>query len=74
MLIGFSYDVEPDLLPFHTVAELFDRRCLLLCKTLPSRKTFFQDAQALTKYFFYESWDHLLIAMVKKLELEDPVG
>jgi hypothetical protein len=59
---------------FHTVAELFDRRYLLLRKTLPSRKTFFQDAQALTKYFFYESWDHLLKAMIKGLELEDPGG
>ena len=59
---------------FHTLAEMFDRRYLLLRKTLPSRKTFFHDAQALTKYFFYESWDHLLIAMVKGLELEDPGG
>ena len=38
---------------FHTVAELFDRRYLVLRRTLPSRKTFFQVAQALTKYFFY---------------------
>jgi hypothetical protein len=45
-----------------------------LLKTLPSRKTFFQDAQALTKYFFYESWGHLLKAMIKGLELEDPGG
>ncbi|MEA3508638.1 MAG: ISNCY family transposase [Synergistota bacterium] len=59
---------------FHTVAEMFDRRYLLLRKTLPSRKTFFQDAQALTKYFFYESWDNLLKAMVIGLELEDPGG
>lgn len=59
---------------FHTVAHLFDRRYLLLRKTLPSRKTFFQDVQALTKYFFYESWDHLLQAMIVGLELEDPGG
>lgn len=59
---------------FHTVAEMFDRRYLLVRKTLPSRKTFFQDVQALTKYFFYESWDHLLAAMITGLELEDPGG
>lgn len=59
---------------FHTVAQLFDRRYILIRKTLPSRKTFFQDIQALTKYFFYESWDHLLIAMIRGLELEDPGG
>ncbi len=40
---------------FHTVAELFDKRYVLIRKTLPSRRTFFHDAQALTKYFFYES-------------------
>ena len=57
---------------FHTMAHLFDRRYLLLRKTLPSRKTFFQDVQALTKYFFYESWDHHLQAMIVGLELEDP--
>jgi hypothetical protein len=59
---------------FHTVAEIFDRRYLLLRKTLHSRKTFFHDAQAITKYFFYESWDDLLKAMVIGLELEDPGG
>ena len=59
---------------FHTVAQIFDRRYILIRKTLPSRKTFFQDVQALTKYFFYESWDHLLIAMIVGLELEDPGG
>ena len=59
---------------FHTVAQIFDRRYILVRKTLPSRKTFFQDVQALTKYFFYETWDHLLKAMIIGLELEDPGG
>ncbi|MFP3958602.1 MAG: hypothetical protein ACLFUX_00390 [Spirochaetaceae bacterium] len=52
----------------------FDRRYQLLRKTLGRRKTFFQDVQALTKYFFYDSWSHLLIAMINGLELEDPGG
>jgi hypothetical protein len=59
---------------FHTTAGLFDRRYILLRKTLPSRQTFFHDAQALTKYFFYESWEHLLKTMIIGLELEDPGG
>jgi len=59
---------------FHTVAELFDKRYALIRKTLPSRRTFFHDAQALTKYFFYESWEHLLKTMIIGLELEDPGG
>ncbi len=59
---------------FHTVIGVFDRRYILLRKTLPSRKIFFQDVQALTKYFCYENWDDLLKAMIHGLELEDPGG
>ncbi len=59
---------------FHTVAQVFDLRYIRVRGALPSRKTFFQDVQALTKYFFYESWEHLLIAMLRGLELEDPGG
>jgi hypothetical protein len=59
---------------FHTVAQIFDRRYILVRKTLSSRKMFFHDVQALTKYFFYESWDHLLQTMIVGLELEDPGG
>jgi len=59
---------------FHTVAQIFDLRYIRIRGALGSRKTFFQDVQALTKYFFYESWNHLLIAMLQGLELEDPGG
>jgi hypothetical protein len=59
---------------FHTVAELFDKRYVVIRKSLPSRRTFFHDVQALTKYFFYESWAHLLKTMIIGLELEDPGG
>ncbi len=59
---------------FHTVAQIFDLRYIRIRGALGSRKTFFQDVQALTKYFFYESWNHLLIAMLQGLELENPGG
>ena len=59
---------------FHTVAHRFDRRYLLVRKTLGRRTTFFEDVQALTRYFFYDSWTHLLITMIRGLELEDPGG
>jgi len=59
---------------FHTVAQIFDLRYIRIRGALPSRETFFHDVQALTKYFFYESWNHLLIAMLHGLELEDPGG
>lgn len=59
---------------FHTVAQIFDLRYIRIRGALGSRKTFFQDVQALTKYFFYQSWEHLLISMLLGLELEDPGG
>lgn len=59
---------------FHTVSHRFDRRYQLVRKTLGRRKTFFHDVQALTKYFFYDNWTHLLTTMIKGLELEDPGG
>ena len=59
---------------FHTVAHRFDRRYQLVRKTLGRRETFFSDVQALTKYFLYDNWTHLLIAMINGLELENPGG
>ena len=59
---------------FHSVLRIFDRRYILLRKTLPSREIFFHDAKALTKYLCFTSWDDLLAFMLRGLELEDPGG
>jgi hypothetical protein len=59
---------------FHTVLELFDRRYLLLRKSLSSRKIFFNDIKGLTKYMHFGSWENLLLFMIRGLELEDPGG
>ena len=59
---------------FHSVLRIFDRRYILLRKTLPSRKTFFHDIKALTKYLCFANWDDLLTFMLRGLELEDPGG
>jgi len=59
---------------FHTVLEFFDKRYTLIRKTLPSRKTFFDDVRALTRYLLHNSWDDLMCFMLRGLELEDPGG
>lgn len=57
---------------FHTLLELMDAKYQLLRKHLPTRKTFFDDLRALTRYLYFDSWDALLSFMIHGLELELP--
>lgn len=57
---------------FHTVLDLLDQKYRLLRAHLPTRKTFFEDLRALTRYMYFDSWDHLLTFMLQGLELEIP--
>lgn len=57
---------------FHTLLELLDLKYRLLRQHLPTRKTFFNDLRALTRYLLFESWDHLLTFMIEGLELAVP--
>jgi Transposase DDE domain len=57
---------------FHTLLELLDQKYKLLRSHLPTRKTFFDDLRALTRYLYFDSWDHLLTFMLKGLELDIP--
>ena len=57
---------------FHTLLELLDQKYQMLRTHLPTRKTFFDDVRALTRYLYFESWDHLLTFMLQGLELEIP--
>ena len=57
---------------FHTLLELLDHKYRLLRAYLPTRKTFFDDLRALTRYLYFESWDHLLTFMLQGLELALP--
>jgi hypothetical protein len=57
---------------FHTVLELFDKRYKLVRESLPTRRTFFDDIRALTRYICFKDWNDMLIFMLKGLELEDP--
>ena len=57
---------------FHTILEIMDDNYRLVRRDLPSRKTFFNDIRALTRYICFDSWDHLLNFMIRGLELEVP--
>lgn len=58
---------------FHTVLDLMDQKYKLIRRELPTRKTFFQDLRALTRYIYFYSWDDLLRFMIEEgLELEVP--
>jgi hypothetical protein len=54
----------------HTFLELVDIPYRAIRQKLSARKTFFHDFITLTKYFFFESWSHLMAFMVKQLEIE----
>jgi hypothetical protein len=57
---------------FHTLLELLDEKDKVLRAHLPTRKTFFDDLRALTRYLCFDSWDHLLTFMIQGLELDLP--
>ena len=57
---------------FHTLLELLDAKYRLLRQHLPTRKTFFDDLRALTRYLYFDSWNHLLTFMIQGLELDLP--
>jgi len=57
---------------FHTVLEWTDKDYRRLRKILPSRKTFFDDLRALTRYICFASWQHLLDFMLNGLTRASP--
>ena len=57
---------------FHTVLDLMDEKYELIRRELPTRKTFFQDIRALTRYMHFGSWNELMLFMIHGLELEVP--
>ena len=55
---------------FHTVLEMMDGKYKQIRDDLPTRKTFFDDIRALTRYICFDSWNDLLMFMAKGLEIE----
>jgi hypothetical protein len=56
----------------HTLLDLLDGKYHLLRQTLVSRKTFFDDLRALTRYICFASWTQLLDFMLQGLEVALP--
>jgi hypothetical protein len=51
---------------------MVDQNYKLLRSELPTRKTFFDDIRALTRYIYFQNWESLLVFMIKGLELDVP--
>lgn len=49
----------------HTLLDLMDDKFCLLRQKLPSRRRLFDDMKALTTYFCFENWEHLLDFMLE---------
>jgi len=57
-------------LPCHTVLDLLHTKYQQLRRS--GRHTFFDDLRALTRYWVFDTWDHLFDFMIRELELEPP--
>jgi hypothetical protein len=55
---------------FHTVLDLVDDQYRAIRQKLGPRRTFFQDLEALLRYFEFSSWDQVFDFMFKGLELD----
>ena len=56
----------------HTVLQRLDQCYRLLREELPSRKTFFNDLRALTRYVCFDSWQHLMEFMLEGMNIPIP--
>ena len=54
---------------YHTFLSFTDENYRLIRAVLPTRKTFFDDLRALTRYLLFNSWDALLDFMMAGLEI-----
>ncbi len=57
---------------FHTFLGMIDEKYHMIRQKLPTRKTFFDDIRALTRYICFDSWNDMLNFMMNGLELEFP--
>lgn len=54
---------------YHTFLSFTDANYRLIRATLPTRKTFFDDLRALTRYLLFPNWDALMDFMMRGLEI-----
>jgi len=55
---------------FHTILDLVDEQYRAIRQKLGRRRTFFQDLEALLRYFTFETWDEVFLFMFQGLELD----
>ena len=55
---------------FHTILDLVDEQYRAIHQKLGRRRTFFQDLEALLRYFTFETWDEVFSFMFQGLELD----
>jgi hypothetical protein len=55
---------------FHTVLHLSCPMYQAIRRALGARRNFFNDLRALTRYFYFPSWDEMIAFMFQKLELD----
>jgi hypothetical protein len=55
---------------FHTILDLVDEQYRAIRQALGRRKTFFQDLDALLRYFIFENWEAVFTFMFEGLELD----
>lgn len=53
---------------FHSILEWTSPKYKTLRQTLPTRKMFYTDFTALTRYMIFDSWDHLISFMIQGLK------
>ena len=54
---------------YHTFLSFTDEHYRLIRATLPTRKTFFDDLRALTRYMLFANWDALMDFMMRGLKI-----
>jgi hypothetical protein len=59
---------------FHTALQYTDEKYRQIRDNLPSRKTFFEDIRALTRYVCFENFQDLMNFMIRGLEIEPDTG
>ena len=54
----------------HTILDLVNEQYRAIRQALGRRRTFFQDLEALLRYFFFDTWDDVFLFMFQGLELD----
>jgi hypothetical protein len=54
----------------YTILDLVNGQYRVIRQALGRRRTFFQDLEALLRYFFFDTWEDVFLFMFQGLELD----